>query len=124
MNMWICDCRRCVRGRLARRATFILGVVLAIAVGVLALGLLTGCAAETDPVLEHATPDDGPLTPDVACVADRPVCVEAIWCGGPDANDWPVCYGNDGMCMVRPVPAGEECFDGAIGRCDGKGACK
>ncbi len=58
-----------------------------------------------------------------ACVLDRPVCVEAVYCDA-SADDDPRCFGHVlNACVVRPVSRGAECFDGAIGHCDGRGAC-
>lgn len=84
---------------------------------------LAGCAA---PVAEtpapHAT-EDVSGEPWRACLLDRPVCVEAVYC---DANamvdDERCAQASEGTCLVRNVPDGEECLDTA--RASGVGHCR
>jgi hypothetical protein len=60
-----------------------------------------------------------------ACLLDHPVCVQAVYCDEESATEWAVCRERaDRSCHLYDVPAGEECFDGRIGRCDGAGHCK
>jgi hypothetical protein len=125
MNPWICDCRRCAHTRLAQRVTYVLGVVLAIAVGVLALGLLTGCYQAAPSGNAYAEPTDEPQTALETCVVGRPVCVQAVYCDERSAEEWEQCGGvADLSCKLFPVATGIECFDGVIGHCDGKGVCE
>jgi hypothetical protein len=87
---------------------------------------LTGCAvAPSEPgwAGETSAPVAQDAEPWRACLLDRPVCVEAVYCE-PGDDDPRCAQAADGACLVHPVWQGAECFDGAIGHCDGKGACK
>lgn len=64
-----------------------------------------------------------------ACLLDRPVCVQAVYCDEESASEWPECNQvADLSCHAFPVPAGAECLDvnvaSGVGHCDGKGACR
>lgn len=72
-----------------------------------------------------AAPAEDQETALEACVVGQPVCVQAVYCDERSAEEWEVCNGQaDLSCKTYNVPAGEECFDGAVGHCDGNGACK
>lgn len=99
---------------------------------VLAATLIVGCGYEAPRPGFSGDFDQDPVAEDHradaidACLLDKPVCVQAVYCDERSSEEWEVCNGiADGSCKTYDVPAGEECLgEGFIGRCDGHGACR